>query len=59
MPGTWERRVTVIPSEVTGEDRGPTDQEKECGVYTKCTKWSLECLQQDRNRVPVEGIDCE
>lgn len=56
MPGTWEVRVRIIPLEVTEEDKG---QEKECGFYTKCTKWSLGCFKQDDNRVSVERIDYE
>lgn len=52
MPGIWEVKVSVIPLVITEEDRG---QEKECGFYTKCTKWSLGCFEH--NRVPVGRID--
>lgn len=49
--GTWEVKVKIMPPKVTEEGRGPTGQRKECGFYTKCTKWSLECFEQKNNAV--------
>lgn len=51
VPGTWEVRIRVVPSEVIEESRDPISQRKERGFYTKCSRWLLTCIEQERNMV--------